>query len=207
MKKIFLIFLFTVFGITYAQNIQFLGGVNSNNDFVNFATVEFYKTQECGSIYYVTDLKISKDGFSEAYTEISKYWNINKLGSLTVQYNVGINKYFQIKPVYLAGISKSFSYDKFNIQFDAMYHYQVECTSEEKTHGYQITTIFSQDFKKMQYSGYLDFWNSKYFTFEPQGWWKFSKRVWAGLEWRASNYDLYGDYENYFMFGFKYNLE
>jgi len=194
-------------GAIKAQNIQFLGGLNSDKEFVNWVTTEFYKTQEYGALYYFTDFKINKDGFLETYTEISKYWNISKIGALTIQYNAGINKNFQIKPIYLTGISKAFSYENFNMQFDVMYHYQVECTPEEKTHGYQITTIFSQDFKNIQYAGYIDFWNSKYFIFESQGWWKFSKRVWAGLEWRVSNYDLLEDYENYFMFGFKYNLE
>jgi hypothetical protein len=66
---------------------------------------------------------------------------------------------------------------------------------------------FCQNLDKVQFSGYCDFWNTKYFIFEPQGWWKFSKRIYAGLEWRFSNYDLLGDYENYIMFGFKWNLE
>jgi hypothetical protein len=210
MKKIIFLFLVTLTLSTNAQNIQILVGMPSSSEkFINWATVEFYKPLDLGPLYYFTDFKISKEGYFESYTEISKYWNVGKILALTAQYNAGLNKDFQIQPVYLAGISKSFIIGKtFNLSIDFLYRYQRELLLYDEIHnGYQITAIFSQDFNKIQIFGYCDFWNTHYYMFEPQSWYKFSKRIYAGLEWRISNYDLLDDYQNYLMLGLKFNLE
>lgn len=73
--------------------------------------------------------------------------------------------------------------------------------------GYQITTIFSKKWDKFETSGYIDFWNTGYFIFEPQTFWKFSKRIYLGAEIRLSNYTLLDNYKNYAMLAFKWNLE
>jgi hypothetical protein len=213
------------------QNFQLL-----SNGTEHIGTVELFKTLEHGHMYYFTDFKMDKNGFHEAYTEISDYWNITKTISLTAQLNGGlsfnqntftekpplnsnIGPGFHIYPVVLGGFEKTFTLGKtFNLAFDVLYRYQAFLyLPGEQQNGYQITAIFSQDLKKIQMSGYCDFWNTKYFIFEPQAWYKVFKRVWAGLEWRTSNYDGVldtdidgnpsGKYANYVMFGIKWNLE
>jgi hypothetical protein len=216
MKKVVLFLMLVSFvQAAQAQNIQFI-----TNGKINIATFEIYKSLEHGAMYYFTDFKMSKNGYTEAYSEISKYWNIGKVGALTLQYNAGLNETFHIFPVYLGGVSKSFTIGKtFNLEFDLMYRHQnfLYLGDKEKHDGYQLTTIFSESFGKFQFSGYCDYWNFNYFIFEPQGWYKFSKRVYAGLEWRLSNYDdvlnydmqgnFIGKYAKYLMFGFKWDLE
>ncbi len=216
MKKLLtVLFLLCIIQVIEAQNVQFI-----SNGKINIATFEIYKPLEHGAMYYFTDFKMSKNGYTEAYSEISKYWNIGKIGALTLQYNAGLNETFHIFPVYLGGVSKSFTFGKnFNLEFDLMYRHQnfLYLADKEKQDGYQLTTIFSESFGKFQFSGYCDYWNFNYFIFEPQGWYKFSKRVYAGLEWRLSNYDdvlnfdaigsFIGKYSDYLMVGFKWNLE
>jgi hypothetical protein len=217
-----------------AQNIQFITDGKKS-----IATFEIYKTLEHGALYYFTDFKMNKNGFDEAYSEISKYWSIGKsTWSLTAQYNAGLsfNKDsvspvngthhsvgFHIYPVYLGGISKAFSIGKnFNISVDLLYRHQnfLYLSNKERHDGVQTTIVFSENLDKISISGYADIWLNQdglYYIFEPQAWYKFSKRIYAGLEWRNSNYgdvlntDINGDhtanYANYLMVGFKWNLE
>jgi hypothetical protein len=196
-----------------AQNVQILNGFSGiNGSYVNFATFELYKDLKGGPLYYFTDFKMSNKGYFEAYTEISKYWYFTQdKFSVTTQYNAGLNKDYQIQPVYLLGLSKGFLIKgNFNLQFDAMYRYQkdlcADSITKEQHNGYQITTIFSRDWKKFQLSGYLDFWNTKYFIFEPQVWYKATKNIFIGAEYRASNYSLLENYRNYIMFGLKWDM-
>jgi hypothetical protein len=232
MKKLITILLLSlVMGVTYGQNFQLL-----SNGKYHIATAELFKPLEHGHLYYFTDFKMDRNGFHEASTEISDYWDITKDLSLTAQLNEGISfnettftstmnsdthlgPGFHIYPVYLGGIEKSFTLGKtFNLSFDVLYRYQTFLYIPSELHnGYQITAIFIQDLKDIQMSGYCDFWNTKYYIFEPQAWYKAFKRVWFGLEWRASNYqDILdtdvdgnpsGKYANYVMFGIKWNLE
>ena len=215
MKKL-LVFalLLCSFGLN-AQNFQAL-----SNGKINFVTFELYKPLKHGTVYYFTDFKVNHDGVTEAYSEVSGYVNITKTFSATLQYNAGLNKTFRIYPVYLGGVSKAFTIGKsFNLSFDLTFRHQnfLYFPDKEKTNGYQLTTTFLQDSKKIQVSGYCDFWNSKYYIFEPQGWYKLTNRIYLGLEWRVSNYDdvlnydatggFIGNYANYVMFGMKLNLE
>jgi hypothetical protein len=230
MKRLLFVLIISFIGIvTQAQNFQFIS--NGQN---HIATAELFKPLEHGKLYYFTDFKVDNNGFHEAYTEISKYWNLTKTISLTAQLNVGLSfnettfkptvdnhlgNGFHIYPVYLGGLSKSFKLGQTDVSIDVLYRYQsfLYIPLEEKQHGYQITTCFIQDLKKIQLSGYCDFWNTKYVIFEPQAWYKLFKRTWVGLEWRVSNYsdildtDINGNqsgkYANYVMFGFKWNLE
>lgn len=195
-----------------AQNIQFL-----TNGKTNFATFEIFKPYDHGALYYFSDFKMTKNGINEVYSEISGYVNVYKTFSVTAQYNTGLNQDFTIFPVYLCGVSKSFKIDqKIDLSIDALYRHQnfLYLCDEEKQDGYQITTIFSGSFNKIQISGYCDFWNTKYVIFEPQAFYNVYKSLWLGLECRASNYsdvlnydaegDYIGQYSNYIMAGLKW---
>jgi hypothetical protein len=222
MKKLILFLLLVSLGTMQAQNFQFLGGTplfKGNPTFTNFVTFELYKNLKNGPLYYFTDFKINHNGTIESYSEISKYWVISKLITITFQYNAGLNKDYIIKPVYLAGFSHTlYTSSNFNLSVDLMYRYQseVDKLSDFKTknnelpHGFQITPSFSENLNKIQISGYCDIWpnqTSLYYIFEPQAWYKFSKQLYAGMELRLSNYDILDNYKNYLMVGFKWNLE
>jgi hypothetical protein len=231
MKKLFLFLLFSCFiGITQAQNIQVLNGIGSDKSYVNFVTAELYKPLEHGTFYGFTDLKINKNGYFDSYTEISKYWNINKKGlSVTGQINAGLfsldGSAIQIRPVYLVGFSNATTFNKLNISLDVLYRMDRGKNLEGLTigDGIQLTGTFLRDWDCFQISGYCDLYqteNSKYYNknkqsliiqFEPQAWWKFSKRVYLGIECRISNFTdpdlgLYA-HSSYCMVGFKWNLE
>lgn len=206
-KTTFIILLVAINLSAMSQNIQILGGLSSDKSTVNWATFELYKPLEKGSMYYFTDFKMDKNGYFEAYTEISKYWNAGPI-SLTTQFNAGLNKDFQILPIYLFGIQKLWEIGDFILSFDVLYRYQQELIlDDEWTHGYQVTMIYLRDWENFQISGYCDFWNNKYIVFEPQAWWKTFDRVWIGAELRLSNYGLLENYTNYAMLGLKWNLE
>ena len=214
MKKLLIPILLFITTLLNAQDIQFI--TNGN---INFATFELYKEYPHGKIYYFSDIKMNKNGYSEVYSEISGYYNIGKGFSVTGQYNAGLNKAFIIYPVYLAGFSKAFAFgDHYNLSIDVLYRHQnyLYLPDLEKHDGYQITPTFVFDFKKFQASGYLDFWNTKYYQFEPQAWYKLFKTLWIGAEWRISNYsdvlnydfesNFIGNYANYIMGGIKWNI-
>ena len=215
MKRLLILALLLCSFAANAQNIQAL-----TDGKINFVTFELNKAFDHTAIYYFTDFKVDHNGIAESYSEISGYVNITKTFSATLQYNAGVNKTFRIYPVYLGGVSKAFTIGKsFNLSFDVTFRHQnfLYLGDKEMHNGYQITTTFSQDLKKTQVSGYCDFWNNKYFIFEPQGWYKLTKRVYLGLEWRTSNYDevlnydanggFIGHYANYVMFGVKLNMD
>lgn len=213
MKKIVvLLFLFCSLSLS-GQNIQFL-----TNGKLNFATFEIYKPLEHGTFYYFNDFKMSKNGVDESYSEVSGYFNVSKTISITGQYNAGLNKHFTIFPVYLFGVSKSFSIkEQLKLSVDILFRYQNYLyLSKEKQKGYQITISFNEDIKKFQICGYCDFWNTKYIIFEPQGWYNVFNNIWIGAECRLSNYTdvlnydsqykFIGNYSNYIMAGLKWNI-
>jgi hypothetical protein len=207
MKKVLFFVLITLTLSTQAQNIQIL----LNTD-INFVTFELYKPLKTGPIYYFTDFKIDNNGYFETYSEISKYWNIKDIFAITIQGNAGLNKDFQIKPVYLGGLSKTFIFnDNFTLTSDFLYHYQTELiTDAEKSwghSGFQVTISFCNDLKKFQMSGYCDYWNVTYYIFEPQIWYKLFKQLYIGAEGRISNYSILDNYQTYIMAGIKWNLE
>jgi len=208
MKKTILTILVVVISISaMSQNIQILGGISNDKSAVNWATFELYKPLEKGALYYFTDFKLDHNGYYEAYTEISKYWSAGPI-SITAQLNAGLNKDFQIQPVYLIGIQKFWELGEFELSFDLLYRYQQELILDnERAHGYQVTMIYLKDWEKFQASGYCDFWNNRYVLFEPQAWWKTFDRVWLGAELRLSNYELLEQYKIYAMLGIKWNLE
>jgi hypothetical protein len=217
MKKILMILFFVcAAGIAHGQNIQFLYGWG-NGQPVNFVTVEMYKTQDHGALYYWTDFKLDWDGYFDSYTEISKYWFIGQKGfSATVQYNAGIfadgNEAIRVVPVYLAGVQKAVEFGGWNLSLDLLYRY------DQFTHqsGAQTTFVFMKQWKKFLISGYCDVWNSGIYdpdvtstvaVFEPQIFYSITKRWAVGIEGRISNYTLTLPYKDYIMAGLRWDLE
>lgn len=230
LKKLLVIFFLFMSVALNAQNFQVLSGIGSDKSKVNFVTAELYKPLEHGAFYGFTDLKLNKNGYFDSYTEIFKYWNIGKNGySVTGQINAGLfmteGKGFQINPVYLVGVSKASSIGDLTLTLDILYRMDQGLNLEglKIGNGVQLTGTFLRDWNNFQISGYCDLWqtdNSQYYNknrnslivqFEPQAWWKFSKKIYLGIEGRLSNFNdpdigLY-EYSNYYMVGFKWNLE
>lgn len=230
MKRLLFLLLFSCFGITQAQNFQLLSGIGSDKSSVNFLTAELYKPLEHGTFYGFTDLKLNKNGYFDSYTEVFKYWNIGEKGySFTGQINAGLftteGTGIQINPVYLVGLSKAQNIGKWNLTLDVLYRmdYGLNLEGVKIGNGPQLTGTFLRDGNHFQFLGYCDLWqteNSKAYNknqnglivqFESQAWWKFSKRVYLGIEGRLSNFNdpnlgLY-QYSNYCMIGLKWNLE
>jgi len=217
MKKLFtVLFFLSVVGVTQAQNFQFLYGYG-NGEPVNFIISEIYKPLEHGAFYYFTDFKMGFNGYFEAYTEVSKYWNIGQRGfAATAQYNVGLfyddPDGFRIDPVYLAGFQRAVEYGGWILSLDVLYRYD-QFTQQS---GAQTTFIFLKEWNKLTLSGYLDVWNSGIYdpeeaatvaVFEPQIFYSISKRFSVGVEGRVSNYTLALPYKDYIMVGIKWNLE
>jgi len=217
MKKLITILLFlSIFGITQAQNFQFLYGYGNDKP-VNFITSEIYKTQDHGAFYYFTDFKMDFNGYFEAYTEVSKYWNITKNGlAVTAQYNVGIysdgTEAFRIDPVYLAGFQKSTEVSGWILSMDILFRYD----DYTKQSGAQTTFIFIKEWNNLMLSGFCDVWNSGLYDpnesptvimFEPQLFYSITDHIAVGIEGRLSNYVLLTPYKDYIMAGIKWNLE
>lgn len=217
MKKTFIIlFLLGIVGVSSAQNIQVLYGYG-NQQPVNFVTVEMYKTQDHGALYYWTDFKLDWDGYFDSYTEISKYWFITKKGlSATVQYNAGIyadgDQAVRVVPVYLVGLQRSANFGEWNMSMDLLYRY------DQFTHqsGVQLTYMYMKEWNKFLFSGYLDVWNSGIYdpeatstvaVFEPQLFYSITKRIAVGIEARVSNYTISLPYKDYVMVGLRWDLE
>ena len=234
MKKLISILLFSlIVGISQAQNFQLLNGVGSDKGYVNFLTAELFKPLEHGKFYGFTDLKINQNGYFDSYTELFGYLNISKKGLfITAQVDAGLftveGMGVQILPVYLMGLSHEATFGKWVLSLDALYRID-KGTATDSTgtipigNGVQLTATFLRDTEHFQISGYCDLWqtvNSEYYNkdrngvivqFEPQVWWKFSKRVFLGIEGRISNFNdpilgLY-EYSSYAMIGLKFNLE
>lgn len=231
MKKLFIVLLLScIVGITQAQNFQLLNGIGSDKSYVNFLTAELFKPLEHGKFYGFTDLKINQNGYFDSYTELFGYLNISKKGlSVTAQVNTGLFKDgdygIQILPVYLMGLSHEATFGKWVLSLDALYRIDKGTNLDGISigNGVQLTGTFLRDTEHFQISGYCDLWqtvNSEYYNkdrqgvivqFEPQAWWKFSKRVFIGIEGRISNFNdpdigLY-EYSSYAMIGLKWNLE
>jgi hypothetical protein len=231
-KKLLVVFFLFMSAALNGQNFQVLSGIGSDKSKVNFVTAELYKPLEHGTFYGFTDLKLNKNGYFDSYTEIFKYWNIGKNGySVTGQINAGLFTTegigIQINPVYLVGVSKACSIGELVLTLDVLYRMDQGFSDTTQTikigNGFQLTGTFLRDWNKFQISGYCDIWktkNSKYYNknrnslivqFEPQAWWKFSKKLYLGIEGRISNFNdpdlgLY-EYSNYCMVGLKWILE
>lgn len=216
MKKLLILGFLCITLEMNAQNIQVLYGYGNNKP-VNFITTEVFKPLDHGPLYYFTDFKIDGDGYFESYTEISKYWHINKKGlSLTAQYNAGIGSdgdvAIRIVPVYLMGLSKCVKINDFTLSMDVLYRIDKFTNAD----GVQIIFQFSRYWNRLEISGYCDLWNSGIYDinktatvaiFEPQVFYRVSQRFSVGAEGRLSNYSLYVPYDNYIMAGLKWNLE
>ncbi len=214
MKKLVLISLFFLTaGIIHSQDIQFLYGSGKGSK-VNVVTFEFNPVLKSGPLTFFTDFKMDKDGYSEAYTEISKYWTLNKKGlSFTLGYTAGLGRVdsfgYKILPTYIIGFSKYVNISGADITCDVTYW-----LGRSNNHGNQILNTITKDWKHFQYFSALYLWDhGKYsetnhftFQFEPQAWYKISKSLYIGAEIRISNYELLGTYENYIMGGIKWNL-
>jgi hypothetical protein len=203
MKKLFLTFMLisslTVFSQT---NLQLHYDFGAGRKYLT-STIERFKTDDNGSLFYFVDMNYNADGPTEAYFEIArelKFWD----GPITghIEYNGGLHREssiinFQINNAYLLGASYSLNSKDFSkgISFSALYKL---IQGNIEPHNFQLTTVWYMNMLegKLSFTGFADFWREKsnnhlitglpttsfIFLSEPQLWYNFNKSISAGGE-------------------------
>lgn len=199
MKKLFLSFMLisslTVFGQT---NLQLHYDFGAGRKYLT-STIERFKPDANGSLFYFVDMNYNADGPTEAYFEIArelKFWD----GPISahIEYNGGLHHQtgtlqpgFQINNAYLLGGTYSLNSKDFSkgISFSAMYKL---IQGNVEPHNFQLTAVWYMNMLKgkLSFTGFADFWREKngflntsyVFLSEPQLWYNFNKSISAGGE-------------------------
>ncbi|MBD3195138.1 MAG: DUF5020 family protein, partial [Candidatus Lokiarchaeota archaeon] len=137
------------------QNIQYQYNSQGNH----FVTFEHLKFQKHGKFFYFSDFTLTEKGNTSSYTEIFQYYR-----GFTIQYNFGISEAQVINPVYLVGVSKDFTIEKFNCSIDLLYRYTNSFSDENNLvknspHNYQLSLGYNREGDKFQINGFVDYWN------------------------------------------------
>ncbi len=185
-----------------AQNIQLHYDFGDDRNYFT-STVEDFRPDDYGSLFYFIDMDYSKDGVQQAYWEIArelKFWD----GPISahVEYNggllVGDDNSFGAKfnNAYLLGATYSYNNEDFTkgISFSAMYKY-IQNHYDDKDHNFQLTTVWYMHFfdRKLSFTGFADFWKEEtsvgdyIFITEPQIWYNFTESWSVGSEIEMSN--------------------
>lgn len=196
MKKLTIILLFFC-NISSAQNIQYQYNIQGNH----FVTFEHIKFQEHGRFFYFSDFTFTQEGNTSSYTEIFQYYR-----GFTIQYNFGIKEAQVINPVYLVGISKDFTIEKFNCSIDLLYRYTNSFSEnnivKNSPHNYQLSLGYNREGDKFQICGFVDYWNLNSIILNCNVWYKYSENFYVGSRMFSGNV-----LPNTLSFGFKYLVD
>lgn len=182
--------------LTAQTNIQLHYDLGANRKFVT-STIERFKPDDYGNLFYFIDFNHSASGPTEAYVEIArelKFWDAPFLAH--VEYNGGLHAdnsglNFQIKNAYLLGGTYSLNNKDFTkgISLTAMYKLIQGNTSP---HNYQFTAVWYMHFfnRKLSFNGFADFWRevngfintNHIFLSEPQLWYNITNCISVGGE-------------------------
>jgi len=196
MKKLFLSFMLisslTVFGQT---NLQLHYDFGAGRNYLT-STIERFKPDANGSLFYFVDMNYNADGPTEAYFEIArelKFWD----GPITahIEYNGGLHRdavmNFQINNAYLLGGTYSMNNSDFSkgLSLSVMYK---NIQGNVEPNNFQLTGVWYMHMLKgkLSFTGFADFWREKngflntsyVFLSEPQLWYNFNKSISAGAE-------------------------
>lgn len=179
----------------YAQtNLQLHYDFGAGRKYLT-STIERFKPDANGSLFYFVDMNYNADGPTEAYFEIArelKFWD----GPLSahIEYNGGLHHQtafgFQINNAYLLGGTYSMNSKDFSkgLALSAMYKL---IQGNGEPHNFQLTGVWYMHMLKgkLSFTGFADFWRentflvSNYiFLSEPQLWYNFNKSISAGGE-------------------------
>lgn len=195
MKKLFLSFMLVANLTVFSQtNLQLHYDFGAGRKYLT-STIERFKPDANGSLFYFVDLNYSANGPMEAYMEIArelKFWDGHF--SAHIEYNGGLHAEtplgFQINNAYLLGGTYSANNQDFSkgISLSAMYKL---IQGNTDPHNYQLTAVWYMHFlnRKISFTGFADFWREKsflgtshVFLSEPQLWYNFNKSISAGTE-------------------------
>ena len=218
MKKIFCLALMAVaaMGVS-AQNIQvhYDFGRNIYPDQEDgrqkvTVTLEQFKADQWGSLYYFVDVDLTNKFTEGAYTEISREFNIGKKGfAAHVEYDGGLNKSGSFQQAALLGGA----YNGHNADFSKTWSVQLMYKRFFKSYEYssaynsvQLTGVWGLNFanKKCTFSGFVDFWRGEnadgkgqlVILSEPQFWYNVTDHFSVGGEVEVSNNFIYNTYDD-----------
>lgn len=196
MKKLFLSFMLISSLTAFSQtNLQLHYDFGAGRKYLT-STIERFKPDANGSLFYFVDMNYNSDGPMEAYFEIArelKFWD----GPISahIEYNGGLHRdavmNFQINNAYLLGATYSMNNADFSkgLSLSAMYK---NIQGNASPHNFQLTGVWYMHMLKgkLSFTGFADFWREKngflgtnfVFLSEPQLWYNFNKRISAGGE-------------------------
>lgn len=194
-KLILACLLFAGAGLVAQTNLQLHYDFGQGRNYLT-STIERFKPDANGSLFYFVDMNYNAGGPTEAYFEIArelKFWD----GPLSahVEYNGGLHAEnggasFQINNAYLLGGTYSLNSQDFSkgISLSAMYKL---IQGNTDPHNFQLTAVWYMNMLqgKLSFTGFADFWREKtflgssyIFLSEPQLWYNFNKKISAGGE-------------------------
>lgn len=196
MKKLFLSFMLISSLTAFSQtNLQLHYDFGAGRKYLT-STIERFKPDANGSLFYFVDMNYNADGPMEAYFEIArelKFWDGPV--SAHIEYNGGLHRdavmNFQINNAYLLGATYSMNNADFSkgLSLSAMYK---NIQGNGSPHNFQLTGVWYMHMLKgkLSFTGFADFWREKngflgtnyVFLSEPQLWYNFNKRISAGTE-------------------------
>lgn len=196
MKKLFLSFMLISSLTAFSQtNLQLHYDFGAGRKYLT-STIERFKPDANGSLFYFVDMNYNADGPMEAYFEIArelKFWD----GPISahIEYNGGLHRdavmNFQINNAYLLGATYSMNNADFSkgLSLSVMYK---NIQGNASPHNFQLTGVWYMHMLKgkLSFTGFADFWREKngflgtsyVFLSEPQLWYNFNKRISAGGE-------------------------
>jgi len=196
MKKLFLSLLLLAGLGLYAQtNLQLHYDLGKNRGYFT-STIERFKPDSHGSLFYFVDMNYNADGPTEAYFEIArqlKFWD--GPFAAQIEYNGGLHAEtgmnFQINNAYLLGAAYNWNSADFSRGFSLSALYK-NIQGNAEPHNFQLTGVWYMNMLKgkLSFTGFADFWREKnaflgtgyVFLSEPQLWYNFNKNISAGGE-------------------------
>ncbi len=158
-------------------------------------TLEQFKADGLGSWFYFVDVDLGSRFTEDAYTEISREFNLGKQSPLAahVEYNGGLSRSGSYQQSALAGLAYNGHSKNFAQTWSVQLMYKRYFKSYENTHAYhsaQLTGVWSTTFahRACTFAGFVDFWRGEKANghgqlvaiAEPQFWFNLNSR--PGLE-------------------------
>lgn len=198
-KQLLAILLLASIGIFAETNIQLHYDFGKDRNYFT-STIERFKPDAHGSLFYFVDFNYNAGGPTEAYFEVArkiKLWNgpfaaqIEYNGGLFVKGNLG----FQINNAYLTGAAYNWHSKDYSRGFSLSALYK-NIQGNVEPHNFQLTGVWYVHMlnRKLSFTGFADFWREKTFfgstyTFlsEPQLWYNINKTISVGGEVEIAN--------------------
>ncbi len=208
MKKLILASLLLAYSTVFmAQtNLQLHYDFGKDRDYFT-STLERFKPDANGSLFYFIDFNYSANGPIEAYMEIArelKFWDAPF--SAHIEYNGGLHYQtasgvvpafgFNINNAYLLGGTYSLNSQDFSKGISLTASYKLIEKHATDPHNFQLTAVWFMHFfnRKLSFTGFADFWREKktyfpsgnnsafIFLSEPQLWYNINKTLSVGGE-------------------------